>query len=103
MKKQKIKIKNNLVDIANLLRACDCIDQAIWIEEKIKLINSRGASEFQYKKTLNAIDKIIAGMGSLSDLPLVPKKESNMSEQQARTLQWELLESLSENIERALQ
>lgn len=79
-----------------LLRECNYFDKANWFEEKISELNAGNKNETI--NTLREIKSILAGMGSFSDLPLMPEKGSNITHSDAREIQWDLVEQLGDKI-----
>jgi hypothetical protein len=79
-----------------LLNECDLSDRAEWFEDKREIL--RKGSEDEVINALNEIDKILAGIGSFSDLPLIPKKGSVLNKLEAREMQWNLVEQLGDKI-----
>jgi hypothetical protein len=84
-----------LNDLISLLQACGESDQAAWAEER----KSRAAAAAN-GGALDAVKKevrdVLAGMGSLSDLYLVPKPGSGLTKEEARRKQFELVDRLDE-------
>lgn len=95
MKKQLITTINNIVE---LLEKCSWPDRAQWLRTRLAIINRHGEQSSEYIATLKEIQSIIAGMGSLSDLPMKPAKESGMSEAEAHKRKWELVHELDKTI-----
>jgi len=83
-----------LDELANLLRACNQTDRARWTEERRALAAaSTGDQLTEVKKEVRGV---LAGMGSLSDLYLVPEPGSGIDEGEARRRQFELVDRLDE-------
>lgn len=87
-------------EIIELLRACNWPDKAAWFSQKQELLRKLNPSDEEFKRELLDIEKIMTGMGSFSDLPLYPSKESGLSEKQAAEKQWKLVNQLSELIKK---
>ena len=79
-----------------LLKECNYPDKALWFEEKVSDLKAGNKKEIN--NTLEEIKYILAGMGSFSDLPLIPKEGSNLNESDARYMQWDLVEQLGDKI-----
>ncbi len=96
MRERMNEIVNLLGKIVWLLKEYNYPDEALWYEEKIsKLKNNKVGIE---KETLLEIYSSLAGMGSFYDIPLVPSKDSKISEVELRKEQWELVEKLGDQI-----
>jgi hypothetical protein len=81
-----------LDELATLLRACNQIEHAKWTEERRALAAaSTGDQLAEVKKEVRGI---LAGMGSLSDLFLVPEPGSGFDAAEARRRQFELVDRL---------
>lgn len=87
-----------LREIASLLRLCRWEEKAEWFDERRKKTRPLAVQSPEFKSELRSIRKIIAGMGSFTDLPLVPPKGSGMREKEATARQWELANQLDEVI-----
>jgi len=83
-----------LDELASLLRACNQIDHARWTEERRALAASSTGDQLTAVKV--DVRGILAGMGSLSDLYLVPEAGSGLDEGEARRRQFKLLDRLDE-------
>ena len=94
----KRKLLAVIGEIIELLRACNWPDKAAWFSQKQDLLRKLNPSDEEFKRELFEIEKIMAGMGSFSDLPLYPSKKSGLSEKQAAEKQWKLVNQLTELI-----
>lgn len=92
-----------LIEIEQLLNACGYDDQANWFLERRTLLATEGLPEQRVRSVLTELRGIIAGMGSFSDLSMVPTSLTGLSREEARTRQWDLADELDEEIERMLQ
>ena len=81
-----------LDELAALLRACNQVDRARWTEERRALASA--ASGDQLTEVKKEVRAVLAGMGSLSDLYLVPEAGSGLDEAEARKRQFELVDRL---------
>lgn len=95
MRKKMIEIT---LSIISLLRSCNQEEKAFWFEGKLKTIKETKLDIGEYKKELKEIREKIAGIGSFTDLALVPKQESRITKDQARQMQWDLAEQIDEII-----
>lgn len=82
-----------LDELAALLRACNQVDRARWTEERRVLASS---TTDQLADVKSEVRGVLAGMGSLSDLYLVPATGSGLDEAEARRRQFELVDRLDE-------
>jgi hypothetical protein len=98
----KQKLLNVMAEIVELLDECGWETKADWFREEIKLFGQLSPDSPDFGPELLKLRGIIAGMGSFSDLPLYPPRESSLSSQDARDRQWELAERLGETIEELL-
>ena len=87
-----VALVDALDELASLLRACNQVDQATWTEER--RVRAASASDDELAEVKKEVRGILAGMGSLSDLYLVPEPESGMDEAEARRRQFDLLDRL---------
>ena len=53
-----------------------------------------------FQNDLREVKSIIGGMGSFSDLPMIPNEDSNLTKDEARKMQWTLADDLYEEIGR---
>jgi len=83
-----------LDDLASLLRSCNQIDRAEWTEERRALAS--GATGDKLAEVKKEVRAVLAGMGSLSDLYLVPEPGSGIDEVEARRRQFDLVDRLDE-------
>ncbi|MBK8423010.1 MAG: hypothetical protein IPL30_03725 [Elusimicrobia bacterium] len=90
----KTSILKLLSETENLLKKCGQGDHAAWINEKARAIKNDKADPKQLKKHYKEIKNILGGMGSFSDLVLIPKKASGLSSAKAEAKQRELIEKL---------
>lgn len=97
MKRELLAVIGEMIE---LLRACNWPDKAAWFSQKQDLLRKLNPSNEEFKRELFEIEKIMTGMGSFSDLPLYPSKESGLSEKQAAEKQWELVNQLTELIKK---
>jgi hypothetical protein len=83
-----------LDELAALLRACNHVDRARWTEERRALVTA--ATGDQLTEVKKEIRSVLAGMGSLSDLFLVPESGSGFDTAEARRRQFDLVDRLDE-------
>lgn len=95
----KDKLLVTLQKIKKLLKDCGWNEKAGWFGERIERINSLDVNSSEFVEVLRDIKNIIAGMGSLTDLPLLPGKGTKLTEQQARAMQWDLAAELGNIID----
>jgi len=84
-----------------LLKECGYSDKAKWFETEISKLKSSNPTTI--KNSLNDINSILTGMGSFSDLPLIPSESSSLNANQARELQWNLIDELGKKISTELE
>ena len=99
MKEDLLKI---IRDIIQLLSTCGWKNKAEWFQDKEREIEKLDIESQKFRKELIKLKKLVAGMGSLDDLPLYPDRGSGMSEEEARFKQTELAGKLGEVIENLL-
>lgn len=98
----KNELLNIIKDIITLLDQCNWLDKADWFREKYKILKKLNLGSSGFNQELRSIDAILTGMGSLSDLPLTPKKGVSLTKMQARKQQWDLVGELGDIIEKIL-
>lgn len=81
-----------LDELSTLLGGCGEPEKAAWIEER--RAGLAGASEAARRQEVLAVRKILAGMGSLSDLYLEPTADCGLTSREAEERQRELLHRL---------
>lgn len=87
-----------LAQVIVLLEDCDWPEQAGWFAD-VRNALERPSSDAELQENLCKLDKALSGMGSFTDLPLVPKS-GNLSVEKARDLQWNLAQRLGEAVDR---
>ena len=69
-----MKIKNKLIDelekMIELLHQTGWHKQAVWYENKLKLIKESEEGSASFYQNLHEVDASLSGMGSFSDLPM---------------------------------
>lgn len=91
-------ILESLGKMEDLLRECSMSERADWIQGKRRELMILDPSSGQFRSLLTAIRDIIAGAGSFTDIPLVPKPGSSLTKDLARKQQWEIAERLDSAI-----
>ncbi len=97
MKKDLLQVVNEVI---GLLVECDLLDRAAWFKHKRDLLSNLSEDSKEFCDELKGLNRILAGMGSFADLPMVPKNGSSLSKTEARSRQEDLAEELYEEIER---
>ncbi len=87
-----------LQEISGLLRICQHDREAAWFDERRKILETANPESAEYKAVLLEIRNNLAGMGSFSDLSMVPRSASGLSASEARMRQWDLGEELDEAV-----
>lgn len=100
MKEKIFYIINQIVE---LLENCNLGSKADWFRSKAKELAENDFKSERFAEELLSIKKIIGGIGSFSDLPMYPKKNVNLSNREARKLQWQLSEQLDKEITNLLE
>lgn len=89
----KLKMRNKLIDelekMIELLHQTGWHKQAVWYENKLKLIKEGEEDCESFYQNLHEIDASLSGIGSFSDLPMKQKFVS---------LQWNLSERIHQLI-----
>lgn len=80
-----------------LLKDCGWQDKASWFEEIRTVFETKSTETDVFQQKLNELDRILAGMGSFSDLSLA-SKSGKLSDQEVRRIQWELVEEIGDAI-----
>jgi hypothetical protein len=87
-------------EIIELSSLCDGQPKLEWFKEKLTKIQKLDIKSNEFNNEIEALNRVLAGMGSFDDLPLRPTKESGLSERQIRVKQTELAGKLGESIKR---
>lgn len=74
-----------------LLRECGWNEQADWLSARRNEFASLSPDSPSFHQKLRDLDAILAGMGSLSDVPMYPKEGSALTVLQARQQHWDLI------------
>lgn len=98
----KKRLKYLIEKVIGLLHQCGYNEKAEWFKEKLKIFNNCEVDSNEFQKNLREIKNILGGMGSFSDLSMVPGEGTNLSEDEARELQWKLSEELYDEIAKLL-
>lgn len=83
-----------LEKIRDMLSACGLYEYAEWFGQRRKIVISDTTSPELFRQTVLEIRGVLAGMGSFTDLSLVPKEGSQLTEEKMRNRQWELADEL---------
>jgi hypothetical protein len=86
-----------LSEAKELLLACGLPHRAKWFSDFQVSLNDASIAKEELCGMLSNLDSILGGMGSFADIPLTPSVD-NLTVQQARTLQWELVEKIGKEI-----
>lgn len=86
----KSELVNIITQIIYLLNECNWQNKALWFADKLDKINRYHEGTEEFISLTKDIQKIIAGMGSFTDLPLMPREESLLSYDYVRSMQFEL-------------
>ncbi len=95
----KGQVLNLLSRVVDLLIDCGWQDKANWYSELRNELHLAKPGSDEFNAHLRRLDRSLSGMGSFSDLPL-ESKSGRMSDQETRSLQWELAERMGDAIER---
>lgn len=93
MKPQLIEI---VEEIIALLRECSYVDQASWFSMGLNTIREASVDSQEFQATIDSMRAIMGGMGSFSDLSLVPVSGSTLTRDVARNKQWDLVERFAD-------
>lgn len=96
------KIISIVEEIINLLAICGYTSQVEWFKERLEILSSNTSDSEIVHETLAEIRSVLGGMGSLSDLSMVPVDSSKMTREQANQLKWELIDLLDEEVAKEL-
>lgn len=87
------KLAQILTEVANLLLCCEEGEKATWLwRRRDRYLHATSQQEKQ--EVLNELRSIMAGMGSLSDLYLVPGHGRKLTEQQVNSRLRKLIKEL---------
>lgn len=90
------KVQQTVLQVEALISQCGHADKAPWLAaRRERLING---TPDEMHTALNELARVIAGMGSLSDLHLTPDATSGMTVVEANTRLSELLDDLYQEI-----
>lgn len=89
-------------EAAELLVACGWSDRAEWFRGVESRLRIEAPESREFKEELTSLRGILGGMGSFSDLPLVPLPGMALTEEEAKVRQWDLVEDLEEAIQALL-
>lgn len=90
----KTSILKLLSETESLLKKCGQREHAAWVNQKARAIKQDNADPNKLKKHYKEIKNILGGMGSFSDLVLIPIKSSGLTPEKAEIAQRELIEKL---------
>jgi hypothetical protein len=91
-----------LGDVIALLQECGMTTGGDWYCSKRDELRKAKKGSAVYNDLLKKIDHSLAGMGSFSDMPLVPQKGSLLTEEIAEKKQLILINEISETINHLL-
>lgn len=88
---------SKLAEASALLRNSRYDDLAESYNELARRLSIENRASRAFKDTLAAVDRSLAGMGSFSDVPLVPQ-QGPMTRQQARQRQSQLVQEIADAV-----
>jgi hypothetical protein len=91
------QIPDILEEISSLLTLCGYIDEAVWLKQQAIQFRS-STTEDGTKSLVTQVKAKIAGMGSLSDIYLIPPEDAKISKQEASRRLSELISELDQRI-----
>ncbi|MBV9071217.1 MAG: hypothetical protein JO093_14100 [Acidobacteria bacterium] len=94
----KKKLVETLRQIETLLRECGWDDRASWLAKRRNIIEHTSYRNDKFHDVLTELKSIIAGMGSLSDVPMYPKEGSSITAKEAFARHWDLVQTLDETL-----
>jgi hypothetical protein len=92
------KLCKLLTDASNLLEECGYHDKSKWFLERMNVLKNENNNSDIFKQTVIEIKSILGGMGSFSDLSMVPSPGAKISAEEARLRQWDLTEEIDDEI-----
>lgn len=92
------KLCKLLTEASNLLEECGYHDKSKWFLERINILYNEDNNSDIFKRTALEIKSVLGGMGSFSDLSMIPEPGSTISAEQARLLRWDLSEEIDDEI-----
>lgn len=98
----KNRLEHVLEEVVALLVECNHSDKAEWFCDRLHHLRDKNCTTSQLEEIAGQIRTILAGMGSFSDLSLVPSEDSDLSVRDAHELQWDLAEALDSVTEEIL-
>ena len=90
----KSRLVEQLSEARDLLQTCGWEEEARWFGVKAESLLSLDPLSHAFQQDVQEISKILAGIGSFSDIPLRPIEGSNLSEEDATRAQWRLGEEI---------
>lgn len=90
----KNKLISTIGEIINLLMECNNQDRALWFEEKLNIIEKSSEDSEEFISAIKTIKSILVGMGSFTDLSLIPRKGSKLTIKEARIKKFDLAEKI---------
>lgn len=89
------EILKTLGTISELLRACRQPDQSRWFDDCSALLSTPYPDAECVRRTLDKLSQILFGMGSFTDLSLIPDPSAQLSKKEARERQFALAQQLA--------
>ncbi len=87
------QLLNVLEKVAHLLGECQHTDKASWFREHLAHVQNC-PDDRALTEIARSVQTVIGGIGSFSDLSLIPGPRSCLSIREAHDLQWELVDEL---------
>jgi len=82
----------------DLLDQCGYHDKSSWFQDKLLVLLQEDIRSNNFQDTISEMKDFIGGMGSFSDLSMLPTPDAKISLEEARELQWKISEELFDEI-----
>lgn len=92
------KLFTTLCRVIDLLGICGEKNRAEWFGARLEILIREPSHSERFQQLIRELRGVLAGMGSFSDLSLSPSSDVELSRQEARDLQWQLIDELDEAI-----
>lgn len=94
----KDRLLNQLDKLIQILEICSLAKQKEWTQEQLKIIKKNPIISNDFQDALQNISENLTGMGSISDVPVYPQKESSLSSSEASEMLWDIVTSIDQSI-----
>ena len=92
----KDQLERSIKQTMELLEQCKHGDKSSWFRNHLQRLQQASCQPAEVNEIAAEIRSVLGGMGSLSDLSLVPSAESALSIRDAHKMQWSLVKELDD-------